>query len=125
MVYDLSIYSVNKNRLYSYQFRAVQYDYSQGKYVPYSGWFKSSLFTTAQYKISKVGNSRKVKIKTPKVAGIKNYKIYMSLKKNKGWKKVKKVKAGKAVVISKFKGKCAEICMNFLNIKFAVRFNPV
>ena len=107
------LYSVKKNRLYFYKFRAVQYDYSQGKYIPYSGWFKSALFTTAKYKVSKVGNSRKVKIKTPKVAGIKNYKIYMSLKKNKGWKKVKTVKAGKAVVVSKFKGKAFKLNKNY------------
>lgn len=64
------------------------------------------------YEITQIGN-RRFKIKTPKIAGIKNYKIYMSLKKNGGWKKIKTVIAGKAVTVSKFKGKALKKKQNY------------
>lgn len=41
----------------------------------------------------------------PKVKGVKKFTLYMSTKSDKGYKKVKKVKPGKTVVISKFKNK--------------------
>lgn len=68
---------------------------------------------SAKYKVRQVGKSRKVKIKTPKVAGIKNYKIYMSTKKNSGWKKIKTLKPGKAITISRFKGKSFKYYKNY------------
>ena len=37
--------------------------------------------------------------------GVKSYKVYMSYKKDRAWKKLKTVKAGKSIVVSKFKGK--------------------
>lgn len=101
--FTYSTFSLSKNKLYSFRFRRVEY--SNGAYVPYTNWSSSISFSTDKHKVSQVGKSRKFRIKTPKVAGIKNYKIYMSMKKNGGWKKVKTVKAGKSVVISKFKGK--------------------
>lgn len=100
-----SSFSLSKNKLYSFRFRRVEYSYTSKTYVPYTNWSNSMSFSTDKHKVSQVGKSRKFRIKTPKVAGIKNYKIYMSTKKNGGWKKVKTVKAGKSVVISKFKGK--------------------
>lgn len=106
-----STFSLSKNKLYSYRIRGVYY--VNGEYVPYTNWSNSVYFTTAQYKVTRVGKGRKVKIKTPKVAGIKNYKIYMSLKKNGGWKKLKTVKAGKSIICSKFKGKPFKLYTNY------------
>lgn len=108
-----SSFSLSKNKLYSFRFRRVYYSYSDGKYIPISDWSNSPSFTTAKYKVSQVGKSRKVKIKTPKVAGIKNYKIYMSTKKKSGWKKIKTVKAGKAITVSRFKGKSFKYYKNY------------
>ncbi len=54
---------------------------------------------------AKVGTGRKVRIKMPKISGVKSYKVYMSYKKDRAWKKLKTVKAGKSIVVSKFKGK--------------------
>lgn len=106
-------FSLTKNRLYYYRLRGLQYDYTQGAYVPVTEWSNSVAFTTAQYKVKKVGKSLRVKIKTPKVPGIKNYTIYMSYRKDGGWKKLKKVKAGKAIVGSKFKGKSFKYYKNY------------
>lgn len=62
-------------------------------------------FVIAQYQLSQVGTGRKVRIKMPKISGVKSYKVYMSYKKDRAWKKLKTVKAGKSIVVSKFKGK--------------------
>ena len=113
--YDISYSSFNlsKNKLYSFRFRRVYYSYSDRKYIAISNWSNSPSFTTAKYKVRQVGKSRKVKIKTPKVAGIKNYKIYMSTKENSGWKKIKTLKPGKAITISRFKGKSFKYYKNY------------
>lgn len=108
-----SSFNLSKNKLYSFRFRRVYYSYSDGKYIATSNWSNSPSFTTAKYKVSQVGKSRKVKIKTPKVAGIKNYKIYMSTKKNSGWKKIKTLKPGKAITVSRFKGKSFKYYKNY------------
>lgn len=108
-----SSFNLSKNKLYSFRFRRVYYSYSDRKYIAISNWSNSPSFTTAKYKVRQVGKSRKVKIKTPKVAGIKKYKIYMSTKKNSGWKKIKTLKPGKAITISRFKGKSFKYYKNY------------
>lgn len=65
----------------------------------------NTVFVIAQYQLSQVGTGRKVRIKMPKISGVKSYKVYMSYKKDRAWKKLKTVKAGKSIVVSKFKGK--------------------
>ena len=68
-------------------------------------WTKKVPFVIARYQLSQVGTGRKVRIKMPKISGVKSYKVYMSYKKDRAWKKLKTVKAGKSIVVSKFKGK--------------------
>ena len=56
--------------------------------------------------VSNTDQSKKVVIpKAKKAKGIKSFTVYISRNKNKGFKKVKTVKPGKNVVISKYKGK--------------------
>lgn len=76
-----SSFNLSKNKLYSFRFRRVYYSYSDRKYIAISNWSNSPSFTTAKYKVRQVGKSRKVKIKTPKVAGIKKYKYICPLRK--------------------------------------------
>ena len=52
-------------------------------------------FVIAQYQLSQVGTGRKVRIKMPKISGVKSYKVYMSYKKNKAWKKAEDSKSRK------------------------------
>lgn len=99
--------SLKKNQLYYYQIREVEttsYPWG-GESVTKGAWTKKVPFIIAQYPVSQVGTARKVRIKMPKIQGVKNYKVYISDKKNKGWKKLKTVKSGGSVIISKFKGK--------------------
>ena len=96
---------LKKNRLYYYQIRETRtaaYPWEED----FTGeWTKKVPFVIAQYQLSQVGTGRKVRIKMPKISGVKSYKVYMSYKKDRAWKKLKTVKAGKSIVVSKFKGK--------------------
>lgn len=101
---------VNKNKLYSFRIRGIKADYENAiedeiPYVPYTPWSNSVYFTTAEYKTAQVKKSKKIKVTVPKVAGISNYKVYMSLKKNSGFKKVKTLKSGKSTTVTKFNKK--------------------
>lgn len=104
------IFSVKKNKLYSFRLRGVKADYENAiedeiPYVPYTPWSNSVYFTTAEYKTAQVKKSKKIKVTVPKVAGISNYKVYMSLKKNSGFKKVTTLKSGKSTTVTKFNKK--------------------
>ena len=96
---------LKKNSLYYYQIRETRtaaYPWEEN----FTGqWTKKVPFVIAKYQLSQVGTGRKVRIKMPKISGVKSYKVYMSYKKDKAWKKLKTVKAGKSIVISKFRGK--------------------
>ena len=96
---------LKKNRLYYYQIRETRtaaYPWEED----FTGeWTKKVPFVIAQYQLSQVGTGRKVRIKMPKISGVKSYKVYMSYKKDRAWKKLKTVKAGKSIVVSKFRGK--------------------
>lgn len=96
---------LKKNRLYYYQIRETRtavYPWEED----FTGeWTKKVPFVIAQYQLSQVGTGRKVRIKMPKISGVKSYKVYMSYKKDRAWKKLKTVKVGKSIVVSKFKGK--------------------
>lgn len=96
---------LKKNRLYYYQIRETRTAVYPWEEDSIGGWTKKVPFVIAQYKLSQVGTGRKVAIKMPKVSGVKSYKVYMSYKKDRAWKKLKTVKAGKSIIISKFRGK--------------------
>lgn len=96
---------LKKNRLYYYQIRETQTSAYPWEEDFTGEWTKKVPFVIAQYQLSQVGTGRKVRIKMPKISGVKSYKVYMSYKKDRAWKKLKTVKAGKSIVVSKFKGK--------------------
>ena len=93
---------LKKNRLYYYQIRETQTSAYPWEEDFTGEWTKKVPFVIAQYQLSQ---GRKVRIKMPKISGVKSYKVYMSYKKDRAWKKLKTVKAGKSIVVSKFKGK--------------------
>lgn len=96
-------FNLKKNQLYYYRVRATSYDYSTGQYVPVSNWSYGYGINTGICSIKLSG--KKVKIKTPKIKGIKKLTLYMSTNKQKGYKKVKTVKAGSTVTLTKFNKK--------------------
>ena len=96
---------LKKNRLYYYQIRETRTSAYPWEEDFTGEWTKKVPFVIAQYQLSQVGTGRKVRIKMPKISGVKSYKVYMSYKKDRAWKKLKTVKAGKSIVVSKFKGK--------------------
>ena len=98
-----AFFDLKKNQLYYYRVRATAYDYTQGKYVPVSNWSYGYGINTAVCTVKLSGKN--VKIKVPKVKGVKKFTLYMSTNNKKGYKKVKTVKPGKTVVVSKFKKK--------------------
>ena len=91
--------------IYYYQIRETQTSAYPWEEDFTGEWTKKVPFVIAQYQLSQVGTGRKVRIKMPKISGVKSYKVYMSYKKDRAWKKLKTVKAGKSIVVSKFKGK--------------------
>lgn len=108
-------YNLKKKQLYYYQIREMEttYNYWLGETVIKGEWTKKIPFVIAEYPVSQVGRSRKVRIRMPKIQGVKSYKIYMSYKKNKEWKKLTAVKSGKSIIISKFKGKALKKNKNY------------
>lgn len=96
---------LKKNRLYYYQIRETRTSAYPWEEDFTGEWTKKVPFVIARYQLSQVGTRRKVRIKMPKISGVKSYKVYMSYKKDRAWKKLKTVKAGKSIVVSKFKGK--------------------
>lgn len=96
---------LKKNQLYYYQIREVYAPVYGNINATEGNWTVKVPFVLAEYPVSQVGTARKVRIKMPKIQGVKEYKIYMSYKYKKEWKKLKTVKAGNSIIISKFKGK--------------------
>lgn len=101
--------SLSKNKLYYIRVRRVAYSYYDSTnqktvYTPAGNWVyaKKSLNTAV---LSAKYSKGKVKIKVPKVKGMKKMYLYMSTKRDGGYKKVKTVKPGKTYAISKFKKK--------------------
>lgn len=77
-----------------------------------SAWSEPKAFTTAmnnKFKFKGVKNQKACTIKVPKINGVKNYTIYMSKKSTGGFKKVKNLKPGKKLKMTKFKKKAFKI----------------
>lgn len=98
-----AFFNLKKNQYYYYRVRATAYDYTQRSYVPVSDWSYGYGINTAICTAKLSGKN--VKIKVPKVKGVKKLSLYMSTNSDKGYKKVKSVKPGKTVLVSKFKKK--------------------
>ena len=98
-----AFFTLKKNQLYYYRVRATSYNYSTGQYVPVSNWSYGYGINTGVCTVKLSG--KKVRIKTPKVKGVKKFTLYMSTNKTKGYKKIKTVKSGKTITVSRFKKK--------------------
>lgn len=108
-----SISGLSANRIYIYRARNVAYDSSTGGYVALSGWSGPKAFSTVKYNLKTVKGKKAFTVKAPKVAGVKNYKVYISKKTDSGFKKVKTIKAKKKVKITKFKKKSFKLYQNY------------
>ena len=98
-----AFFTLKKNQLYYYRVRATSYNYSTGQYVPVSNWSYGYGINTGVCTVKLSG--KKVRIKTPKVKGVKKFTLYMSTNRTKGYKKIKTVKSGKTITVSSFKKK--------------------
>ena len=102
-MFSVCIFTLKKNQLYYYRVRATSYNYSTGQYVPVSNWSYGYGINTGVCTVKLSG--KKVRIKTPKVKGVKKFTLYMSTNRTKGYKKIKTVKSGKTITVSSFKKK--------------------
>ena len=82
-----AFFTLKKNQLYYYRVRATSYNYSTGQYVPVSNWSYGYGINTGVCTVKLSG--KKVRIKTPKVKGVKKFTLYMSTNRTKGYKKIK------------------------------------
>lgn len=99
---------LKKNKLYYYRVRGLDYD------TPVTDWSVYKAFFTPNVKANLASKTSKtVVIKPPKIAGIKNYTLYMSTKRDSGYKKVGVIKPGKSKAVSKFKGKAFAYYANY------------
>lgn len=98
-----TVTGLKPNQLYYYRAQSIN---SSG--VSTSGWSSAKAFVTLKdkkLKLKAVKNKRAFTVQVPKLAGIKNYTVYVSRNRDKGYKKVATIKPGKKVTISKFKKK--------------------
>lgn len=101
-------YPIRKNEVYYYRVRGICTDSETGK-TAYGSWTKYKAFSTIVLKpvMVKKGSGRFIRVKCPKLPEVvRNVKVMLSTKKNKGYKKVASVKSGKtSKVIKKFRKK--------------------
>lgn len=96
---------LSRNKIYYYRARTVAYNYQTGTYDATSGWSGAKAFSTINYSLKAVKGKKAFTVKAPKVKGVKNYKVYMSKKRDTGFKKAKTIKAGKKIKITKYNKK--------------------
>lgn len=103
-----TVTGLRKNQVYYY--RAQTMTTLNG--VPTSGWSEAKAFTTAEsgkFKFKGVKGQKACTIKVPKIKGVKNYTLYLSKKSDAGFKKVKTIKPGKKIKLTKFKKKAFKL----------------
>ena len=103
-----TVTGLKKNQVYYYRAQTL----SDLNGTPTSAWSEPKAFTTAmnnKFKFKGVKNQKACTIKVPKINGVKNYTIYMSKKSTGGFKKVKNLKPGKKLKMTKFKKKAFKI----------------
>ena len=98
-----SSFNLKKNTVYYIRYREMDYDYDSGQTYYYS-WSGKLGFCTAKFSL-KLKKGRKIRYKAPKVAGVKNFRVYVSTKSGSKYKKVKTLKPGKSFKLKKFRGK--------------------
>lgn len=109
------ITGLKKNKVYKVYARTAVAK-SNGT-IAYSKWSAAKTVVTATYKGNKI-SSKSAKgfwLKAPKISGVKNYKVYIK-KGNGKYKKVKTIKPGKKVKITKFKGKSFKLGYYYIKI---------
>ncbi len=121
--YRYADFNVKKNQ--AYYVRAVSYITVNGQ-TTYGKLSSPRAFVNLNRNAFKAktrymnNNTKRFVIKLPKKSkfkGIKNFTIYMSKKSDTGYKKYKKVKAGKTITISSFKKKKFRTAKDFYYIK--------
>lgn len=99
-----TISGLQKNKVYYYRAQTI----SGNGGVATSGWSSPKAFSTlmdTKVKLQAVKGKRACTLKLPKLTGLKNYTVYISKKSDTGFKKVKTVKPGKKIKITKYKKK--------------------
>lgn len=121
--YSYANFNIKKNQ--AYYVRAISYITVNGQ-TTYGTLSSPRAFVNLNRKAFKSktqylnNNTKRFIIKIPKKAkfkGIKSFTIYMSKKKDTGYKKYKKVKPGTTVTISSFKKKKFKTAKDFYYIK--------
>lgn len=111
-----NIAKLKKKKAYYARYRQTDYEGSAT-----SGWSKKLGFVTYNnYKAKLLRSKRWVYYKMPKIKGVKKFKVEISKKRNKGFKKVKNVKPGKKVYLKGFRGKKFKYYKNYY-----VRITPI
>lgn len=96
-------FKVKRNQLYYYRIKAYSCLKVEDGDVPVSNWIYGGGINTGICSVKLSG--KKIKIKTPKIKGVKKLTLYMSTNIRKGYKKVKTVKPGSTVTLAKFNKK--------------------
>ena len=99
-----TVNGLQKNQVYYYRAQTL----SGYNGVPTSDWSAPKSFTTIdsnKIKFKGIKGQRACTVKVPKVNGVKNYTISMSTKSDGGFKKIKTIKPGKKIKITKMKKK--------------------
>lgn len=126
VVYDdciryASFSGLAQNQVYYYKVQTLDNDKQ-----PTSDWSAPRAFATiskSKIKLKAVKNKRVIVIKVPKINGIKNYTISMSKKSDGKFKKVKTLKPGKKLTISKFKKKSLKNGTYYIKVEYKTRDN--
>lgn len=111
-------FNVKKNRAGMVRYRVVDNDGT-----PLSDWSETIGFVSySGSNVKMEGKKLYASYKLPKIKGVKKYKIYLSTKENKGYKKVKSAKPGTKVVLKSYKKKSFKYYKNYyVRIEFVVK----
>ena len=94
---------LRKNRLYYYRYRFVSYNETSGSYAATSSWSVKRAVSTFHIKVKH--SDGEIVFKVPKTPGIKKYRLYISTRRHRGYKKEKTLKPGTKVRVDNVKGK--------------------
>lgn len=110
-------FNLKKNKAGTVRFRYIDNDGTA-----LSDWSESISFATYTGNNVKKEGGKKLyaSYKLPKIKGVKKYVIYISDKKEKGYKKIKSAKPGTKVVLKTFKKKSFKYYKNYY-----VRIKPI
>lgn len=103
-------FKIKRNQLYYYRIKAYGWN-EEYDVVPVSNWLYGGGINTGICSVKLSG--KKIKIKTPKIKGAKKLTLYMSTNIKKGYKKVKTVKPGSTVTLTKFNKKAFKEYENY------------